>query len=634
MRKPLTWAGRLLPVAVAAVVAGLLVVTLDPVSKPGGQPAPLPGPVATTAQSHGPNIVEFLVDDMRSDDLAYMPNVRRLIGDHGLTMENMFSSYPLCCPARASFFSGQLPHNHHVWTVNKPYAYSAFDDSRTIATSLHSVGYHTGLTGKYLNGYGSMKSQGGWRLEKKTVEGRTRYVRTWVSSPKRYRSAYKIPDGWDQWHAFLDDASGVHNLKTGQPVHGGTYHFFDVAASDNGNPISDRTGTYSSRIVGDDTMRMLDTFDRSSKPFFLSVNFPAPHQGSGNAAEKRRDAAAHLDGLPTTASPRWTWHRFDKVIKRASGVLPNGMTEQDANGDGRDTAADVADKPRRFGKLPGFSPWKVRAIRETARQRAESLYATDKQIGRVIERLKATGEYRHTVIVFWSDNGYFQGEHHRAAGKILEYNPVIRVPLLITGPGMRKRENRWDPLDVVDLTATLLDFARAPAPRTPDGVSYRNVLLHGDKGWSTGVPYEEGWMMPGPASKRHHDPDFPLISHPARFMHQRHVDGAMGQGVKTGRYMYVRFGDGSEELYDEAKDPLEMNNVALSPTYARVKAQLRAVAEQLMHCTGMACRATLPPDLRMSPAAERRSGEKWWGTSYRVYGNAMQRAYWDQQRRF
>ena len=634
MTKHQTWVVRALPVVIAVVVCAVLVVLLDPVSKPGGPARPaVPGPVVPTSVSSGPNIVEFLVDDMRSDDLAYMPNVRRLIGDKGISMQNMFSSYPLCCPARASFFSGQLPHNHHVWTVKAPYAYSAFDDSSTIATSLRKVGYRTGLTGKYLNGYGDMESSGGWRLRAKTVDGRTKLVRTWVTTRAKYSSAYKIPDGWDIWNGFLDATKSTRNLRTGAAVHGGTYHFFDVAESDNGNPVS-RRGVYSSKVVGDDAVRMINTFHKSSHPFFISANFPAPHHGSGNAAEKRRDARAHLQGLVSTASPKWTWGRFDKVITRAPGVLPGGKTEADANGDGRDTAADVRDKPRRWGKLPALSRPMLKAVRATARQRAESLLATDAQIGRVIARLKATGEYANTVIVFWSDNGYFQGEHHRPAGKILEYNPVIRVPLLITGPGMRQRENRFDPVNVVDLTATLLDFAGAPPPRKADGVSFRHVLVHGDRGWRKGVAYEEGWSMPGPGSAAHHDADFPLIKHPASYMKHRHAGGAgvMGQGVKTSRYTYVRFADGSEELYDEARDPLEMDNVADKASYARVKATLREVAEQLMHCQGRGCQVVLPRSLQASPAANRKASKTWWSTVYRTYGNAVQKAYWRGQK--
>ena len=54
------------------------------------------------------------------------------------------------------------------------------------------------------------------------------------------------------------------------------------------------------------------------------------------------------------------------------------------------------------------------------RQRAESLFVLDVQIGRTISRLSASGQLRNTVIMFTSDNGYYLGEHRKRQGKIIE----------------------------------------------------------------------------------------------------------------------------------------------------------------------------------------------------------------------
>ena len=67
-----------------------------------------------------PNIVVVMADDMRADDLRFMPHVRRLVADAGLTFRNSFSPYPLCCPARASFLTGQYPHNHRLLANEAP----------------------------------------------------------------------------------------------------------------------------------------------------------------------------------------------------------------------------------------------------------------------------------------------------------------------------------------------------------------------------------------------------------------------------------------------------------------------------------------------------------------------------------
>lgn len=99
-----------------------------------------------------------MADDMRFDELRFAPTLRRLARD-GVSFENSLSPFPLCCPARASFLTGQLSHNHDVYWHDAPHGYADFDDSRTVATSLKGVGYRTGFVGKYLNRYGPARSK-------------------------------------------------------------------------------------------------------------------------------------------------------------------------------------------------------------------------------------------------------------------------------------------------------------------------------------------------------------------------------------------------------------------------------------------------------------------------------------------
>ena len=56
----------------------------------------------------------ILMDDLRADDVAAMPNVQALLVDEGAIFENFFASAPLCAPSRASILRGQYPHNHGV----------------------------------------------------------------------------------------------------------------------------------------------------------------------------------------------------------------------------------------------------------------------------------------------------------------------------------------------------------------------------------------------------------------------------------------------------------------------------------------------------------------------------------------
>jgi len=109
-----------------------------------------------------PNVVLVLVDDARTDDMVTLPKVRRLVGQAGATFTNTVSSFPLCCPARASLLTGQYPHNHNVLGNTAPLGgWTAFDDADTLATWL-DPSYHTALIGKYFNQYKLLYVPPGW----------------------------------------------------------------------------------------------------------------------------------------------------------------------------------------------------------------------------------------------------------------------------------------------------------------------------------------------------------------------------------------------------------------------------------------------------------------------------------------
>src|SRR5690606_27210621 len=134
-----------------------------------------------------------------------MPNVRRFIAERGLTFENSFAPYPLCCPSRASFLTGKYAHNHHVLSHVAPWGFGSFDDSDTLATRLRDGGYATALVGKYLNGYGKQPVRG-------TDEPSLEYV----------------PPGWDAWYAGSDHIWRPGETYRGRPMHGSTYAYFDL----------------------------------------------------------------------------------------------------------------------------------------------------------------------------------------------------------------------------------------------------------------------------------------------------------------------------------------------------------------------------------------------------------------------
>jgi arylsulfatase A-like enzyme len=118
-----------------------------------------------TASTEKPNIVFVLTDDMRKDDLRFVPETRRFVGNRGMEFENAFVTFAMCCPSRASILTGLYPHNHRVFTNEAPEGgepgFRHLENS-TLATWLHDAGYRTALFGKYFNDYAGTHRPPGW----------------------------------------------------------------------------------------------------------------------------------------------------------------------------------------------------------------------------------------------------------------------------------------------------------------------------------------------------------------------------------------------------------------------------------------------------------------------------------------
>ena len=116
----------------------------------GGTP-----PTAPTGFSGRPNIVFVLTDDLSTDLVRYMPHVLAM-ERQGVTFTNYLVSDSLCCPSRASIFTGNFPHDTHIYG-NFEGGFQAFhrrsEERHTFAVALQRAGYRTAMMGKYLNGY-------------------------------------------------------------------------------------------------------------------------------------------------------------------------------------------------------------------------------------------------------------------------------------------------------------------------------------------------------------------------------------------------------------------------------------------------------------------------------------------------
>src|SRR5215211_7007771 len=107
----------------------------------------------TGVRTAKPNIVFILADDMRKDDLKYMPKTRSVLKTKGMSFENAFVSNLLCCPSRATIMRGQYSHNTGVWSNGganggwQVYRVNSLEQDN-VATRLKAAGYRTALFGK------------------------------------------------------------------------------------------------------------------------------------------------------------------------------------------------------------------------------------------------------------------------------------------------------------------------------------------------------------------------------------------------------------------------------------------------------------------------------------------------------
>jgi N-acetylglucosamine-6-sulfatase len=200
--------------------------------------------VVTKVGPTKPNIVFILADDMRKDDLKYMPKTRSLLQDKGMTFQNAFVSNPLCCPSRATIMRGQYSHNTGVWSNVPPDGgwegyHSRGNEGDNIATRLHNAGYRTALLGKYLNHY----------------DGRT------------------VPPGWDEWFATSN------------------FEYYDYDVNDNGTlrHFGSDEGDYQTDVLRWRALQFIDASLAHGTPFFAYVAPIAPHEPATPARRDEHD---------------------------------------------------------------------------------------------------------------------------------------------------------------------------------------------------------------------------------------------------------------------------------------------------------------------------------------------------------
>lgn len=217
--------------------------------------------VPRTPETAKPNIIFILTDDQDLETLAYMPRAQALLVKQGLTFKNAFVATPLCCPSRASFLTGQYPHNHSILSNVPPLGgFVKFRDlgreGSTVATWLRAAGYRTALFGKYLNGY-----------------------------PAGENPTY-VPAGWDGWYGKFERSQDIGD-------------YFGYKLNENGRVVA--YGKDPSDYLTDVLAEKAVTFIQSTskQPMFLHFAPYAPHaegapDGPPTPAPRHKGTLAHM----------------------------------------------------------------------------------------------------------------------------------------------------------------------------------------------------------------------------------------------------------------------------------------------------------------------------------------------------
>jgi arylsulfatase A-like enzyme len=164
----------------------------------------------------------------------------------------------------------------------------------------------------------------------------------------------------------------------------------------------------------------------------------------------------------------------------------------------------------------------------------------DAQVGRVLDALDASGQADRTVVVLWSDHGWHLGEKG-ITGKNSLWERSTHVPLIVAGPGVAKGARCASPVELLDLYPTLIELCGLPPKPGLEGHSL--------------VP-----QLRDPKAPR----QWPAVT----------THGPGNHAVRTDRWRYIRYADGSEELYDRQSDPNEWTNVAPDSAHAKIKSEL------------------------------------------------------------
>jgi len=272
-------------------------------------------------------------------------------------------------------------------------------------------------------------------------------------------------------------------------------------------------GTHWSEVVANNTLEFLDTAKKDDKPFFMYIAFNATH-------DPRQSPKEYIDMYPLDS------------MKVPKNFLPNYPYDNEIGCD--------PTKLRDERLMP--SPRTEYAVKVNRQEYFAIATHMDAQIGRILEGLEKSGQADNTYIIFTADHGLAVG-HHGLVGKQSMYDHSMRVPFFIAGPGIKAGSEFDMPIYLQDAMATSLEIAEV---EKPSHVEFKSVLplIKGTEK----VQYSEIY---------------------GKYINYQRM-------IYKGNYKLIIYPyAGKSRLFNTAKDPDEMNDLADNPEYASMLASLK-----------------------------------------------------------
>ena len=497
----------------------------------------------SSPENTSPNILLIMTDQQPVSCVgAYghtgikTPNLD-LLAQTGHLFENFYIAAFPCSPSRASILSGRYLHHHNVFTNNV-----MFDaDIPSLGQMLTEAGYRTGYFGKaHLGGSMYVGRTGGDGIDYMHEPGGALDPVGDAIGPYWHHQRIESDSGWIPQK--VDDGPGEDQPQLGFTTwRGGWKHYKDWLLNSGQDSFAFWAGNHDDVQSAPEGSHM---YSRLGEAFHMANYFTNETEKFIDANSDHKPWAAVLSyfGPHLPVAPPQPW---DTLFQLAEIQLPDNFED------------DLSDKPRRQKEISeGYfsGPWTEEQYRDYIRRYWGYCGYIDAQIGRIIQQLKESDEWKNTLIIFTSDHGDMLTGH----GMIFKlaangYEELFKVPAIIKLPGDIKNGIKHQALaSSIDLLPTILDVAGIKPPEAIDGQSLIPLINQTNDDWRQYVFSEV------------------------------HVPGNDGKTIicrdQQYKYVYHWLSDDVDELYDLIDDPGELTNLYTHPDHLKkVKAMQETI---------------------------------------------------------